>query len=86
MDRRYIAPIGEELYIVNTGDWRAFRPVIDQDRCSRCGICLLFCPVNMIRRVEGRFAVDYSYCKGCGICAQECPKGAVAMVEEGSVA
>lgn len=86
MEKKFVSPIGEELYIVNTGDWRAQRPVIDQERCNQCGICLLFCPTNMVRRTDGKFWIDMSYCKGCAICENECPRKAITMVDEGSVA
>ncbi|MEM3912881.1 MAG: 4Fe-4S binding protein, partial [Desulfurococcaceae archaeon] len=29
---------------VKTGDWRAMKPVIDQNKCTKCMICWLFCP------------------------------------------
>lgn len=83
MERKYIGPIGEELYVVNTGDWRTHRPVIDQAKCSKCGTCLLFCPVSMVEKRGGEFAINLSNCKGCGLCAYECPRSAIAMVEEG---
>lgn len=78
------APVGRELYIVPTGDWRTQRPVIDYDRCRDCGLCTLYCPTCSIRRGDDRFVIDLTYCKGCGICAQECPNDAIVMVEEGA--
>ena len=69
-----------------TGAWRAFRPVIDMEKCIHCMICWVYCPDCCIMvndsKVEG---VDYEHCKGCGICARECPKKAIAMVEEAKV-
>lgn len=77
----YIVPIGPEgLHIVQTGSWRTRKPVMDQSKCVRCGMCLMYCPVNSILRTpEGGFEISYSYCKGCGICAHECGKGAITM-------
>jgi len=66
-----------------TGDWRSQRPVWDQQKCVKCGVCYLFCPEGCINRTEeGYFEADYFYCKGCGICARECRPGAITMVEE----
>jgi pyruvate ferredoxin oxidoreductase delta subunit len=77
-----------------TGEWRVFRPVIDQDACTRCLVCWMYCPDGVIRVVDtpyrtskGRLwsftlEIDYEHCKGCGICAEECPVNAIAMVEE----
>lgn len=80
---KYIAPVGAEgIYIINTGDWRINRPVLNQDKCVKCGICFLYCPVNSIVKEEERFIIKYDYCKGCGICAHECRTKAIEMVQE----
>ncbi|NMB40666.1 MAG: pyruvate ferredoxin oxidoreductase subunit gamma, partial [Firmicutes bacterium] len=61
-----------------TGDWRSFLPVLNKERCIRCGVCWVFCPDMAYRQDrEGFYVVDLDYCKGCGICAQECPVGAI---------
>ncbi len=66
-----------------TGSWRVERPIIDLDKCNRCGLCYIFCPDVAIRQNnDGDFETDLFYCKGCGICAAECPKQAITMVEE----
>ena len=66
-----------------SGKWRAFRPVIDYEKCINCMICWIYCPDGCIMvkdsKVEG---FDLEHCKGCGICAHECPKEAITMVEE----
>ena len=65
-----------------TGDWRAFKPIIDKEKCVNCLLCWIFCPDASIKRLEDNVEVDYKYCKGCGICANECPVKAIKMVEE----
>ncbi len=80
---KYIVPIGcEGIYQLNTGDWRTRRPVMDKEKCSRCGICFLYCPVFSIEKKGGAFEINYDYCKGCAICAYECPEKAINMVPE----
>jgi pyruvate ferredoxin oxidoreductase delta subunit len=65
-----------------TGSWRAFRPIIDVEKCTGCGLCSIYCPEPAIHK--GKPAkIDYDYCKGCGICANECPFHAITMVPEG---
>jgi len=62
-----------------TGAWRTFRPVIEPDKCSKCGLCSLYCPEGAISE---DLEIDYDFCKGCGICAEECPKKAIRMEQE----
>lgn len=66
-----------------TGDWRSQRPVLDKNKCVKCGTCARFCPEPCIVQDEdGFFVADLYWCKGCGICAHECPKGAITMEQE----
>lgn len=62
-----------------TGSWRVFVPVVDRERCNRCGLCAQYCPDAVISR---DLIIDLAYCKGCGICGHECPKKAIAMIRE----
>ncbi len=80
---KYIAPVGGDgIHTINTGDWRIKKPVLSQEKCVKCGYCLLHCPVNAISKKDGQFTISYSYCKGCGICAHGCPPDAIEMVPE----
>ena len=65
-----------------TGDWRAFKPVVDKTKCVNCLLCWIYCPDSAIIRREKWVEVNYEHCKGCGICAHECPTKAIEMVEE----
>ena len=66
-----------------TGDWRSFRPIWDEHKCTNCQVCWAYCPDGAIRIKDGEVAgIDLTYCKGCGICATECPQGAIEMIEE----
>ena len=68
-----------------TGDWRSMKPVVDQEKCTKCRIFENFCPEACIPiHDEGavKNEIDYDYCKGCGICANECPVKAIQMIRE----
>jgi pyruvate ferredoxin oxidoreductase delta subunit len=64
-----------------TGDWKTYAPVRDLEKCTKCLMCVLYCPDGAIRwRPDlGKIEFDYNYCKGCGICANECPTKAITM-------
>ncbi len=85
MSKDFIGPTGEGIHFINTGDWRIRTPLLDQASCRRCGICLMYCPVNSIsREADGSYLIHLGFCKGCGICARECPSKAIAMEREAS--
>jgi pyruvate ferredoxin oxidoreductase delta subunit len=67
---------------VKTGDWRALKPVVDHNKCTKCMLCWLFCPDMAIVWDGEMIQVNYDYCKGCGICAHECPVKAISMIPE----
>lgn len=52
---------------------------IDEEKCSRCGICLGLCPFNAIEKESesGIFRVLETFCRGCGTCAAACPSEAI---------
>ena len=66
-----------------TGDWRSLRPVVDKEKCTRCGFCYLYCPDMAVEKTEDDyFEANLYYCKGCGICVAECPVKCITLVEE----
>jgi len=66
-----------------TGDWRSKRPECDEQKCTNCLICWIYCPDNAIIVKEGkRVGFRLTHCKGCGICANQCPAKAITMKDE----
>ena len=54
--------------------------VISKSKCNGCGICDLFCPVDVIHMEEKLAVVRYpEECWHCGSCRLDCPKGAVTF-------
>lgn len=56
--------------------------VVDEDRCSGCGICVSLCPFEAIRLEEREggkrvSVINSTLCKGCGTCGAACPSGAI---------
>ena len=75
---------GGTAELVNTGDWRTMKPVLDWDKCRQCLLCAPVCPdMSIPVDTDGkRGDFDYFHCKGCGICAEVCPFGAIALVRD----
>jgi len=59
---------------------RYLRPQIDQEKCSDCKLCHLYCPDGAIDFDPIR--IDYDYCQGCGICERVCPVKAISVTTE----
>ena len=72
-------------------------PVIDDEKCIRCGKCASVCPKLLISKIPAD-ALVYVRCStrcrgkevmnactkgciGCGICAKNCPQGAIKIVD-----
>jgi phenylglyoxylate dehydrogenase delta subunit len=78
-----LCPIATQANPMQPGDWRSLRPVVDRDKCVKCAVCWLYCPVQCVVEKPAWFDFDLAICKGCGICAEECPQRAIRMIEEG---
>ena len=66
-----------------TGTWRTYRPVWDEDKCIHCLNCFMLCPDDAIQVEDAKVVgVDYDHCKGCGICVKECPPKVQAFTFE----
>lgn len=77
------APVKQqELFI--TSNWRIVRPVIDDEKCTRCFSCYISCPDSCwsFNEKEERMEWNWKYCKGCQICINECPADALRAVPE----
>ncbi|MCD6352218.1 MAG: 4Fe-4S binding protein [Armatimonadetes bacterium] len=76
-----IPQAGNAVYY-ETGGWRTYRPVRDDDKCIDCLFCWIYCPDDSIimrdESVKG-LGFDLDHCKGCGICAAVCPTNCIEM-------
>jgi MinD superfamily P-loop ATPase len=55
--------------------WSGQVAEIDQDKCTRCGLCPELCHFDAIKD----FRVDPAACEGCGFCSRICPVEAITM-------
>ncbi len=60
--------------------------VVDQNGCTGCEVCIVFCPADCINwapignGVNPVVEVDYDRCIGCTLCAQYCPWDTIFML------
>jgi heterodisulfide reductase subunit A len=68
--------------LLNAGEIRieAITSVIDDEVCSKCGLCAKVCPYGAITWQKGDVAaVVEAACAGCGACGATCTFGAITM-------
>ncbi|MBS4034753.1 MAG: ATP-binding protein [Ignavibacterium sp.] len=53
---------------------------INQDKCSKCGLCKTVCRFDAIKD----FKVNRASCEGCGFCFRVCPDHAISFYESKS--
>ncbi|MCX7847611.1 MAG: 4Fe-4S binding protein [bacterium] len=61
-------------------DYAGQAPQVDEERCTRCGLCVTSCcPRALTLKNEGRarIEVDTALCVRCGLCRTVCPHGAI---------
>lgn len=64
-----------------------YRIVNDPNRCVKCGLCIAFCPCEVLEAdEEGHpFAARIEDCVGCTTCAGNCPQRALSVEATGDV-
>jgi 2-oxoacid:acceptor oxidoreductase delta subunit (pyruvate/2-ketoisovalerate family) len=61
---------------------REYDVTIDQENCTQCGNCWVYCPLGVVYQDEdGNFVIDEEYCRACGVCVEECPVGVIKMTK-----
>ena len=58
-------------------------PTINLDRCTRCGLCVAYCPTKAVEMVKDTpVIVRAQDCSYCGSCEEICPQYAIELVYE----
>ena len=56
--------------------------IIDEEKCTGCGLCVPECAEGAIKIVDGKARlIDEIYCDGLGACLGHCPEDAITVEE-----
>lgn len=77
------APVKQQDLFI-TSNWRVVRPVLDNEKCTRCFTCYMSCPDSCwsYNEAEEKMEWNWQFCKGCQVCINECPADALKPVPE----
>jgi len=53
-------------------------PVIDSEKCIKCGKCAEICQFNALAFVKEKILIFQELCHGCGSCKLSCPANAIS--------
>ena len=68
-----VCPVGTTLGFLSR--FSLFAPIIDTDKCNKCGLCGKACKSSCINTKEHK--IDYSRCVACMDCIDNCKHGAI---------
>jgi ferredoxin len=54
-------------------------PIIIQEACTKCLVCLKNCPAHTIHQKNGKILIDHSNCIMCFCCYELCPYKAIKL-------
>ena len=80
LDGHGYASVGEVVGKALTRAWPAGplpAPVVNNEACNSCGICVTACVYGAIHVVDGRVALDGEKCTRCGLCVTRCRLAAI---------
>jgi len=73
---RFLCPYGALMNVFQkVGEWMGIkrrRMKRNLERCNDCGLCVLYCPMNL-NLAEDEY-INGADCIHCGLCAEVCPK------------
>jgi len=53
--------------------------IVDFDKCTGCGTCIVYCPMDALKVVDGKITLNRDACGICGGCPTVCPSKAIEI-------
>ena len=69
-----------------SSDWAAGWPVIAEEACNGCELCVEVCPYDAIEMADKVAAIDLAACERCGLCVTRCRRDAIVWQPDGELA
>ncbi|MHA1167318.1 MAG: ATP-binding protein [Candidatus Hodarchaeales archaeon] len=66
-----------DLDLEKKNDVSLLVPVVDESKCTHCGICAKLCQYNALAVLPDQVMVFEQLCHGCGLCELACPEKAI---------
>ena len=84
IDREPLKPFISKGLLKWIKNWLAPKPIINKDKCIKCGICIDICPttpkgVGYLKSKENIPQYNYDNCIRCFCCQEMCPQSAVSL-------
>jgi MinD superfamily P-loop ATPase len=64
--------------LLDRSECRVTVPIVNEEKCNRCGICSRLCAYHAIAVLPQTVLVFPELCHGCGLCALACPERAIS--------
>jgi phenylglyoxylate dehydrogenase delta subunit len=59
-----LSPVATVMSPMLPGDWRSMRPIVDRDKCVKCAVCWLYCPVQCVEEKPAWFDFNLANLQG----------------------
>ena len=71
-----------EPNIERTDEITVFNPLISEEKCTKCGICVEKCEFNALAKIPNNILFFPELCMSCEACMELCPEKAITKLDK----